>query len=116
MDARRRISYLTLEPHGPVPRELRPRMGNRTYGWDDCLAVCPWNKFAQLGREAKLSARERSKAPTLANLARLDDPAFRSLFAKSPVKRIGRNRFVRNVLIAIGNSGALSLAVEAEPL
>jgi epoxyqueuosine reductase len=91
-------------------------MGNRIYGCDDCLAVCPWNKFAQLGREAKLSAREQLKAPTLAELTRLDDPAFRALFAKSPVKRIGRDRFVRNVLIAIGNSGDLSLAVEAERL
>jgi epoxyqueuosine reductase len=91
-------------------------MGNRIYGCDDCLAVCPWNKFAQLGREAKLSAREQLKAPTLADLARLDDTAFRALFAKSPVKRIGRDRFVRNVLIAIGNSGDLNLAVEAERL
>jgi epoxyqueuosine reductase len=91
-------------------------MGNRIYGCDDCLAICPWNKFAQLGREAKLSAREQLKAPTLADLARLDDTAFRALFAKSPVKRIGRDRFVRNVLIAVGNSGDLSLAVEAERL
>jgi epoxyqueuosine reductase len=91
-------------------------MGNRIYGCDDCLAVCPWNKFAQLGHEAKLSAREQLKAPTLADLARLDDPAFRALFAKSPVKRIGRDRFVRNVLIAIGNSGDMRLAVAAERL
>jgi epoxyqueuosine reductase len=116
LDARRCISYLTIEHKGPIPRELRPRMGNRIYGCDDCLAVCPWNKFAQIGRETKLSAREQLKAPTLADLARLDDPAFRAQFAKSPVKRIGRDRFVRNVLIAIGNSGDVSLAVEAERL
>jgi epoxyqueuosine reductase len=91
-------------------------MGNRIYGCDDCLAVCPWNKFAQIGREAKLSAREQLKAPTLADLARLDDTGFRALFAKSPVKRIGRDRFVRNVLIAIGNSGDVTLAVDAERL
>jgi epoxyqueuosine reductase len=82
----------------------------------DCLAVCPWNKFAQIGHETKLSARQQLRAPTLAELARLDDTAFRALFAKSPVKRIGRDRFVRNVLIAIGNSGDLSLAIEAERL
>jgi epoxyqueuosine reductase len=116
LDARRCISYLTIEHKGPIPRALREPMGNRIYGCDDCLAVCPWNKFAQLGREAKLSARDQLQAPTLADLARLDDPAFRALFAKSPVKRIGRDRFVRNVLIAIGNSGDVSLAVEAERL
>jgi epoxyqueuosine reductase len=116
LDARRCISYLTIEHKGPIPLELRPRMGNRIYGCDDCLAVCPWNKFAQIGREVKLSARERLKAPALADLARLDDPAFRALFAKSPVKRIGRDRFMRNVLIAIGNSADSSLAVEAERL
>jgi epoxyqueuosine reductase len=116
LDARRCISYLTIEHKGPIPLELRERMGNRIYGCDDCLAVCPWNKFAQIGREAKLSAREQLKAPTLADLARLDDTAFRALFAKSPVKRIGRDRFVRNVLIAIGNSGDVTLAVDAERL
>jgi epoxyqueuosine reductase len=116
LDARRCISYLTIEHKGPIPRMLREQMGNRIYGCDDCLAVCPWNKFAQIGRETKLSAREQLKAPTLAELARLDDPAFRALFAKSPAKRIGRDRFVRNVLIAIGNSGDVSLAVEAERL
>ena len=116
LDARRCISYLTIEHKGPIPRELRSLMGNRIYGCDDCLAVCPWNKFAQLGREAKLSARGQLKAPTLAELARLDDTAFRALFAKSPVKRIGRDRFVRNVLIAVGNSDDLGLAVEAEQL
>jgi epoxyqueuosine reductase len=116
LDARRCISYLTIEHKGPIPLELRPRMGNRIYGCDDCLAVCPWNKFAQLGRETKLSARQQLKAPALSELALLDDTAFRALFAKSPVKRIGRDRFVRNVLIAIGNSGDLSLAVAAERL
>ena len=116
LDARRCISYLTIEHKGPIPRELRAAMGNRIYGCDDCLAVCPWNKFAQAGREAKLAAREALRAPKLAELARLDDAAFRALFSKSPVKRTGRDRFVRNVLIAIGNSGDRSLAPEAEGL
>jgi epoxyqueuosine reductase len=116
LDARRCISYLTIEHKGPIPRELRGQMGNRIYGCDDCLAVCPWNKFAQAGREAKLSAREALRAPALAELARLDDAAFRALFAKSPVKRIGRDRFVRNVLIAISNSHDTGLVVEAERL
>jgi epoxyqueuosine reductase len=114
LDARRCISYLTIEHKGPIPRELRPLMGNRIYGCDDCLAVCPWNKFAREGREAKLAAREALVAPRLADLAALDDAAFRALFAKSPVKRIGRDRFVRNVLIAVGNSGEPSLAATAE--
>jgi len=116
LDARRCISYLTIEHTGPIPRDLRPLMGNRIYGCDDCLAVCPWNKFAQAGREAKLAVREALRAPQLADLARLDDGGFRALFAKSPVKRTGRDRFVRNVLIAIGNSGDASLAPEAERL
>jgi epoxyqueuosine reductase len=116
LDARRCISYLTIESKGPIPREFRKAIGNRIYGCDDCLAVCPWNKFAQSGREAKLAARAELRAPLLADLVRLDDPAFRALFAKSPVKRIGRDRFVRNVLIAIGNSGDASLADEAERL
>jgi epoxyqueuosine reductase len=116
LDARRCISYLTIEHKGPIARELRPLMGNRIYGCDDCLAVCPWNKFAQAGREAKLAAREALRAPQLADLARLDDVAFRALFAKSPVKRTGRDRFVRNVAIAIGNSGDPALAGEAERL
>jgi epoxyqueuosine reductase len=116
LDARRCISYLTIEHKGPVPRELRPLMGNRIYGCDDCLAVCPWNKFAQIGREAKLAARESLRAPRLADLARLDDAAFRALFSRSPVKRTGRDRFVRNVAIAIGNSGDRALAPEAERL
>jgi epoxyqueuosine reductase len=116
LDARRCISYLTIEHKGPIPRDLRELMGNRIYGCDDCLAVCPWNKFAQAGREAKLAARDALRAPKLAELALLDDAAFRALFAKSPVKRTGRDRFVRNVLIAIGNSGDPALASEAERL
>jgi epoxyqueuosine reductase len=116
LDARRCISYLTIENKGPIPREFRKSMGNRIYGCDDCLAVCPWNKFAQTGREARLSAREELRAPPLAELARLDDAAFRARFSKSPVKRIGRDRFIRNVLVAIGNSGEGSLAGEAEQL
>jgi epoxyqueuosine reductase len=116
LDARRCISYLTIELKGPIPREFRAALGNRIYGCDDCLAVCPWNKFAQAGREQKLAAREALKAPALADLARLDDAAFRTLFARGPVKRIGRERFVRNVLYAIGNSGDPTLAAEAERL
>jgi epoxyqueuosine reductase len=116
LDARRCISYLTIENKGPIPREFRKAIGNRIYGCDDCLAVCPWNKFAQTGRETKLAAREELREPKLAELARLDDAAFRSTFSKSPVKRIGRDRFIRNVLIAIGNSGERALAGEAERL
>src|SRR5437763_411643 len=116
LDARRCISYLTIEHKGPIPHEFRKSIGNRIYGCDDCLAVCPWNKFAQQGREAKLAARAELRAPPLSELARLDDAAFRALFAKSPVKRIGRDRFIRNVLIAIGNSGDAALALEAEQL
>jgi epoxyqueuosine reductase len=116
LDARRCISYLTIEHKGPIPRELRPLIGNRIYGCDDCLAVCPWNKFAQAGHETKLAARAELCAPRLAELARLDDAGFRALFTKSAVKRIGRARFVRNVLIAIGNSGDAALANEAERL
>jgi epoxyqueuosine reductase len=116
LDARRCISYLTIENKGPIPHEFRKAIGNRIYGCDDCLAVCPWNKFAQAGREARLAARDELRAPELAALARLDDTAFRTLFAKSPVKRIGRDRFLRNVLIAIGNSNDPALAVEAERL
>jgi epoxyqueuosine reductase len=113
LDARRCISYLTIENKGPVPLEFRKAIGNRIYGCDDCLAVCPWNKFAQAGRETKLAAREDLRAPLLADLADLNDAAFRARFAKSPVKRIGRDRFIRNVLIAIGNSNDSALAVEA---
>jgi epoxyqueuosine reductase len=116
LDARRCISYLTIESKGPIPREFRKAIGNRIYGCDDCLAACPWNKFAQTGRETKLAARENLRAPDLAELARLDDATFRALFTKSPVKRIGRDRFIRNVLIAIGNSGDVGLATEAERL
>jgi epoxyqueuosine reductase len=116
LDARRCISYLTIEHKGPIPRELRSAIGNRIYGCDDCLAVCPWNKFAQAGREAKLVAREALRSPALAELARLDDAGFRALFAKTAVKRTGRDRFVRNVLIAIGNSGDASLVAAAERL
>jgi epoxyqueuosine reductase len=116
LDARRCISYLTIEHKGPIPRDLRPLMGNRIYGCDDCLAVCPWNKFAAAGQEMRLAARAELRAPRLADLAQLDDAAFRALFRKSPVKRIGRDRFVRNVLIAIGNSGDAALAPQAERL
>jgi epoxyqueuosine reductase len=110
LDARRCISYLTIEHQGPIPREFRAAIGNRIYGCDDCLAVCPWNKFASVGREAKLAARADLNAPPLAELARLDDASFRSLFAGGPIKRIGRARFVRNVMIAIGNSNDPALA------
>ncbi|MDA9502375.1 tRNA epoxyqueuosine(34) reductase QueG [Bradyrhizobium sp. CCBAU 11357] len=116
LDARRCISYLTIENKGPIPHKFRKAISNRIYGCDDCLAACPWNKFAQEGREAKLAARDELRAPDLAELARLDDAAFRALFTKSPVKRIGRDRFLRNVLIAIGNSGEAALADEARRL
>jgi epoxyqueuosine reductase len=116
LDARRCISYLTIEHKGAIPRELRAAIGNRIYGCDDCLAVCPWNKFAVAGRDMQLAAREELRAPKLADLARLDDAQFRALFRKSPVKRIGHARFIRNVLIAIGNSGDAALAGEAERL
>jgi epoxyqueuosine reductase len=116
LDARRCVSYLTIEHKGPIPRALRPALGNRIYGCDDCLAVCPWNKFARATAEMKLRAREDLTAPPLAELASLDDAAFRRRFAGSPVKRIGRDRFVRNVLIAIGNSGERGLAPAAAAL
>ncbi|MEO6840049.1 MAG: tRNA epoxyqueuosine(34) reductase QueG [Bradyrhizobium sp.] len=114
LDARRCISYLTIENKGPIPQEFRKAIGNRIYGCDDCLAACPWNKFAQTGRETKLVARGQLRAPGLAELVRLDDAAFRALFTKSPVKRIGRDRFIRNVLIAIGNANDAGLAIEAQ--
>ncbi|MBY0422938.1 MAG: tRNA epoxyqueuosine(34) reductase QueG [Parvularculaceae bacterium] len=114
LDARRCISYLTIEHKGPIPEEFREAIGNRIYGCDDCLAVCPWNKFAAASREARLSARDENDAPALATLASLDDAAFRARFKGSPIKRIGRDRFVRNVMIAIGNSGDISLAASAE--
>ncbi len=116
LDARACLSYLTIEHKGPIPRRYRAPMGNRIYGCDDCLAVCPWNKFAQDAREQALHAREALRSPSLAELARLDDGAFRALFAKSPVKRIGRDRFVRNVLYAIGNSKEPALAASAQAL
>ena len=116
LDARRCISYLTIESKGAIPREFREKIGNRIYGCDDCLAACPWNKFAQEGREAKLAAREQLRAPGLDELSRLDDPSFRAMFSKSPIKRIGRDRFIRNVAIAIGNSGDASLGSEAQRL
>jgi epoxyqueuosine reductase len=105
LDARRCISYLTIEHKGPIDPALRPLMGNRIYGCDDCLAVCPWNKYASPSAVPAFMARPELTAPRLAELAQLDDAAFRRLFSASPVKRIGRDRFVRNVLIALGNSG-----------
>jgi epoxyqueuosine reductase len=116
LDARRCISYLTIEHKGQVPREFRAAMGNRIYGCDDCLAVCPWNKFALDAREAKLVARAESTLPFLAELAALDDAAFRERFRGSPVKRTGRDRFVRNVVIAMGNSGDPGLVADLLPL
>ena len=105
LDARRCISYLTIEHKGPIDPQIRPMIGNRIYGCDDCLAACPWNKFASAASEMKLVAREDLKEPSIAFLLTLDDAAFRSCFSGSPVKRIGRDRFIRNVLIAAGNSG-----------
>jgi epoxyqueuosine reductase len=116
LDARRCISYLTIEHHGPIPEEFRKPMGNRIYGCDDCLAVCPWNKFAAAHQEPAFAPRAELTAPKLAALAALDDAAFRALFSGSPIKRIGRDRFVRNVLIAIGNSGDSSLHETARAL
>ncbi len=116
LDARRCISYLTIEHKGPIPHEFRAAMGNRIYGCDDCLAVCPWNKFANLARESAFHARDALRAPPLSDLAMLDDDAFRTFFSGSPVKRTGRDRFVRNVLIAIGNSGDGALAACARDL
>ncbi len=116
LDATRCISYLTIEHKGPIPLDLRSRMGNRIYGCDDCLAVCPWNRFAQPTAHAGLRARADLTAPRLAALAALDDAGFRAMFAGSPIKRIGRNRFVRNVLIAIGNSGDPTLRSAARAL
>lgn len=114
LDARRCISYLTIEHKGEVDPKLRPLLGNRIYGCDDCLAVCPWNKFAAEAHEAKLQARDELRAPSLAYLSTLDDAGFRTLFAGSPIKRIGRDRFIRNVLYAIGNSGDPSLLLYAQ--
>lgn len=109
LDARRCLAYLNIEHKGPIPREFRAAMGNRIYGCDDCLAVCPWNKFARVSREAKLRARQDLERPQLADLVQLDDEGFRAKFAGSPIKRIGLGRFLRNVLIAIGNSGDAGL-------
>jgi epoxyqueuosine reductase len=109
LDATRCISYLTIEHRGPIPHALRPAMGNRIYGCDDCLAVCPWNRFAAATHEPKLRARAELTAPRLAELAGLDEAGFRAKFSGSPIKRIGRNRLVRNVLIAMGNAGDRSL-------
>ena len=123
LDATRCISYLTIEHRGPIPLALRPLMGNRIYGCDDCLAVCPWNRFAQVSRHAKLRPRPELTAPYLTALAALDDAGFRALFAGSPIKRIGRDRFARNVAIAIGNSAdpallpaAARLAADPDPV
>jgi epoxyqueuosine reductase len=113
LDSRRCISYLTIEHKGHIAPELREGIGNRIFGCDDCLAVCPWNKFAEAGREARLVQREEFAAPPLAELARLDDAGFRAKFAGTPVKRTGRDRFVRNVAIALGNSGDPGLATDA---
>ena len=110
LDARLCISYLTIEHKGPVDETLRPLLGNRIYGCDDCLAVCPWNKFAEAGRDARYAARADLEAPRLAELAALDDAGFREMFSGSPMKRIGRDRFVRNVLYAVGNSGDPALS------
>ena len=116
LDARRCISYLTIEHKGPIPREFREAMGNRIYGCDDCLAVCPWNRFAIEAREAKLQARDDLRAPAIAEILQLDDAAFRRHFSGSPIKRIGRDRFIRNVLIAAGNSGEPALLPAIESL
>lgn len=116
LDARRCISYLTIEHKGPVDEELRPKLGNRIYGCDDCLAACPWNKFAVAASDIRYAARDDLKAPALAELAKLDDTAFRAKFSGSPVKRIGRDRFVRNVLYAIGNSDMAELLPVAQDL
>ena len=113
LDARRCVSYLTIEHKGTIARELRSLIGNRIYGCDDCLAVCPWNKFARVGAEAKLAQRDDLAAPPLAALAALDDAAFRARFAGGPIKRVGHARFLRNVMIAIGNSGDRSLIAAA---
>ncbi|WP_082652582.1 tRNA epoxyqueuosine(34) reductase QueG [Aureimonas sp. AU12] len=116
LDARRCISYLTIETKRAIPAEFRAAMGNRIYGCDDCLAVCPWNKFAVTAREAKLRAREDLKAPRLETLLALDDAAFRALFSGSPVKRVGRAKFVSNCLVAAGNSGEPALVPLIEHL
>ena len=116
LDARRCISYLTIEHAGPVDPELRSKLGNRVYGCDDCLAACPWNKFAEPTGEAAFLPRAELTAPRLADLVQLDDAGFRALFSGSPIKRVGRNRFIRNVLYALGNCGDPARADDARPL
>jgi epoxyqueuosine reductase len=116
IDARRCISYLTIEHKEAIPLEFRPALGNRIYGCDDCISACPWNKYAQQTQELAFTPREALKAPLLKDLVQLDDSSFRALFSKSPIKRIGRDRFVRNVLYAIGNSGDITLRDVAAPL
>ncbi len=116
LDARRCIAYLTIEHKGAIPREFREAIGNRVFGCDDCLAICPWNKYAKASHELRMAERSELNERPLGELARLDDAAFRKLFAGTPIKRTGRDRFVRNVLIAIGNSGKPALSHEAERL
>ncbi|GBE44755.1 epoxyqueuosine reductase [bacterium BMS3Bbin10] len=116
LDARRCISYLTIEHQGAIALEFRAAIGNRIFGCDDCLAVCPWNKFARASAEARLGARAETDNPPLGDMLMLDDAAFRSRFAGTPVKRTGRDRFIRNVLIAAGNSGNKKLLPRVEPL
>ncbi len=116
LDARRCISYLTIEHKGPIPREFRKAIGNRIYGCDDCLAVCPWNKYAKVSRDLAYFDREDLKSPKLADLLELDEPGFRALFSKSPIKRTGRDRFLRNVLVATGNSGDTTLVPKVAAL
>ena len=116
LDARRCISYLTIEHKGQIPLEFRAAMGNRIYGCDDCIAVCPWNKFAETAREAAFVAREDLTLPLLSELAELDDAGFRARFSGSPIKRTGRDRFVRNVLVALGNSGSADALATVEAL
>ncbi len=116
LDARRCVSYLTIEHKGPIPDALKPLIGNRIYGCDDCLAVCPWNKFARAAREPAFLPRAELTAPRLADLAQLDDPGFRQVFSGSPIKRIGRDRFVRNALVGLGNSGDPRLRPVADAL
>jgi epoxyqueuosine reductase len=116
LDARRCISYLTIEHKGPIPREFRSAIGNRIYGCDDCLAVCPWNKFASAARDQQLAIRPETVGPPIADLLRLDDKAFRQRFAGTPIRRAGLARFLRNVLIAAGNSRDAALVPVVEPL
>ena len=114
LDARKCISYLTIEYKGIIPVPLREKMGNRIYGCDDCLAVCPWNKYARAAQDIKIQARDTLSSPRLKDLAALDDKSFRALFSGSPIKRIGRDQFIRNVLYAIGNSGQADLKAAAQ--